>query len=111
MLILHLVTFKEVLTLSKSKRRLLVILLCLILIFTPLYIYSHSTPERAIRSMLFYSGHFKSAFTTEIYKLGNDPDYGEQYSCRSPKVGPQHITLYKSEIGLWHINRSGSGEG
>ena len=69
----------------------------------------HSTPERLIRCDLFFNGHPIGAFTTDVYKLKIDSQYGQMYSCKNPIIGPYNYSFIKKN-GLWYINHAGTGE-
>ncbi|WP_234123780.1 hypothetical protein [Clostridium hydrogenum] len=75
-----------------------------------IYIFCHSTPERAIREDLFKQGYFIGAFNTKIYKSRYDEQYGQSYSCKQPVIGPDFYSVTK-ENGLWYINHDGTGGG
>lgn len=80
-------------------------------VLTCLYCFAHSTPERAIRANLLEDGYFVKAFTTEVYKNYLDPQYGQKYSCRNPRVGVDHYSCVKEFGVLWYVNPYGTGEG
>ena len=78
--------------------------------FAGAYLFCHSTPERVIRSDLFFEGHIIGAFNTDVYKGGVDLQYGQFYVCRNPAIGPDQYTLIEKN-GLWYINLNGTGGG
>lgn len=96
----------------RPKRIILSILIIVILLLgtSMAYIFCHSTPQMAIRTELFGEGHFISAFTTHIHKIGVDSDYGQFYACRKPAVGADHYAFIKKN-GFWYINWQGTGGG
>jgi len=79
-------------------------------VFLGTYLFSHSRPERSLRSSLFFDGHFIGALTTDIYKGEMDSQYGQFYSCRNPKIGPSECSFIKKQV-FWYINWNGTGEG
>lgn len=88
----------------------LIIFIIIVLAFVGIYLFSHSTPERSVRSNLFFNGHLIAAFTTDIYKANIDLQYGQFYACKNPAIGPDHYTFIKKN-GLWFINWNGTGGG
>jgi hypothetical protein len=84
--------------------------LVIIVVFVGTYLFRHSTPERLIRSNLFFIGYFISAFTTDIYKAEIDSQYGQFYACKNPAIGPDRYAFIR-ENGLWYINWNGTGGG
>jgi hypothetical protein len=87
-----------------------VIILIVALIFIGGYLYIHATPERLIRSNLFFNGYFTTAFTTDIDKTNIDMQYGQFYACKNPAIGPDHYAFIRKN-GLWYINWNGTGGG
>lgn len=82
----------------------------IVIVIIGTYLFCHSTPERLIRTDLFLKGHFTDAFTTEIYKVGVDAQYGQFYSCKNPAIGPDFYSFNKKN-GIWYINWAGTGGG
>jgi hypothetical protein len=95
--------------LLKSRKKI-IIFLVIIAVFVGTYLFRHSTPERLVRSNLFFKGYFISAFTTDIYKAEIDSQYGQFYACKNPAIGPDRYAFIK-ENGLWYINWNGTGGG
>lgn len=96
-----------------------IILLCIVLLtlYTAFDIYSHSTIERAIRTDLFLKGYFVKAFKTEIFERPiSDTQYGAQYFCNNPAIGPDSYDIdykysYLGKVKYWYINWAGTGGG
>lgn len=93
-----------------KKVKYIIILFSIILISIVFYLFCHSSPKRLIRTDLFIKGHIIGAFTTNIYELQYDSQYGELYSCKNPAIGPDHYA-FKKKNGLWYINLDGTGGG
>jgi len=97
-------------SLLKCIKKFIISFIVIIVVFLGTYLFSHSTPERAIRSSLFFNGHFIGALTTEVYKAEMDSQYGQFYSCKNPRIGQYEYSFIKKN-GLWYINWNGTGEG
>lgn len=59
-------------SLLKSIKKVLISFVIIVIMFVGVYLFSHSTPERLIRTDLFLNGHIIGAFTTDIYKAQID---------------------------------------
>ncbi|WP_246615548.1 hypothetical protein [Clostridium thailandense] len=94
----------------KALRNGIISCITTIVVFTGMYLFCHSTPERLIRTDLFFTGHLIGAFTTDVFKNGMDLQYGQFYSCKNPGIGPDHYAFFKKN-GFWYINRNGTGGG
>ncbi|WP_160689205.1 hypothetical protein [Clostridium sp. C2-6-12] len=87
------------------------ILLSLITVFFIItYIFCHSTPERSIKSYLFFNGYSVNAFITEVY-MCNDDSFAGKYYCKNPGIGPDSIAVKKSNFELWYVDLQNSGGG
>ena len=94
----------------KSIKNVIISFIAIVMVFLGAYLFNHSTPERLIRSNLFFNGHFIGALTTEVYKGEIDSQYGQFYFCKNPRIGPYKYSFIKKN-GLWYINWNGTGEG
>lgn len=81
-----------------------------------LYLFCHSTPERVIRTDLFFARHhFIDAFRTQIneYPVRYKPDIA-RYTCRNPSIGPDFYSIdykYLGQFKFWYIYWPGTGGG
>lgn len=92
-------------------KRILMFCICFLLIFSLLFLFIHSTPERLIRADLFMKGHIFDAFKTQIVMSRIDKQYGKNYSSRNPSIGPEYYDIDQGFWGLWFINHNGTGGG
>lgn len=74
------------------------------------YLFSHSTPERAIRTYLFFDGYLTKAFITEVF-MSNEAPWKGKYYCKNPGIGPDFIAVEKGDLGLWYVDLKHSGGG
>lgn len=84
-----------------------IIIVCLLIIA----IYSHSTPERSIRTYLFFHGHPVECFKTTVFKSREDSQYGKQYSCKNPGIGFDFFSCKKILGFIWVVDKENSGGG
>lgn len=75
-----------------------------------IYLLSHSTPERSIRTYLFFDGYLAKALQTDVYMSNRTPEKGKYY-CKNPGIGPDFIAVEKSNLGLWYVDLKNSGGG
>lgn len=87
-----------------------IIFFIVVLIFAWGYLFSHSTPERSIRTYLFFDGYLAKAFITDVY-MSNDESWKNKYYCKNPGIGPDFIAVEKSNLGLWYVDLKNSGGG
>jgi hypothetical protein len=88
----------------------LLILIIVVVAFIGTYLFSHSTPERSIRTYLFFDGYLTKAFRTEVHMSSEVPWKGKYY-CTNPGVGPDFIAVDKGNLGLWYVDLKHSGGG
>lgn len=74
------------------------------------YVFCHSTPERSIKSYLFFDGYFANAIITEVC-MHSDPHFNGKYYCKNPGIGPDSIAVKKSDFELWYVDLQNSGGG
>ena len=80
------------------------------------YLFCHSTPERVIRTDLFFvRHHFVDAFRTKIseYPIRYKPDIA-RYVCKDPAIGPDFYSVdykYLGKFKFWYIYWPGTGGG
>jgi hypothetical protein len=97
--------------------RIVVTCVFIIALYVGLDIFTHSTIERTIRTNLFSQGYIFKAFKTEIYKRPiPDSQYGTQYFCANPAIGPDSYKIdmrykYFGKIKYWYVNPAGTGGG
>ncbi|WP_294406192.1 hypothetical protein [uncultured Clostridium sp.] len=73
-----------------------------------LFLFAHSTPERAIRLNLIFDGYIVSAFKTEIILSNEDPWKGKYY-CINPGIGADFYSVKKVFLNLWFVDIEKSG--
>jgi hypothetical protein len=83
----------------------------IIILFVVLFVFSHSTPQRAIRTNLIFKGYPVKALQTEVYKSAIDIQYGQFYSCKNPGIGSDFYSCKKVIFGLWFIDWTKTGGG
>lgn len=88
----------------------LLILVIMVVAFIGTYFLSHSTPERSIRTYLFFDGYLTKAFITEVH-MSNEAPWKGKYYCKNPGIGPDFIAVKKGDLGLWHVDLKHSGGG
>lgn len=94
-----------------KKFKVLAKLVLTIIVLFGLYIFVHSSPERVVREYLIGQGYFIKAFETEVYKSSVSPEYGQQYSCKNPGIGPDFFTFKRGFLNLYFTNHDGTGGG
>ena len=82
----------------------------IIILAVVLFVFSHSTPQRAIRTSLIKDYPIK-ALQTEVYKSDTDIQFGQRYSCKNPGIGSDFYTCKKGIVGLWFIDWTKTGGG
>lgn len=80
------------------------------MVFIGSYLFCHLTPEKAIRTDLFFSGYIVGALKTEVF-ISNEAPWKDRYFCKNPGIGPDFIAVRKGELGLWYIDYKNSGGG
>lgn len=75
------------------------------MVFAGIYLFCHLTPERAIRTDLFFRRYIIGALKTEI------SPWKDKYFCKNSGIGSDFIAVRKGELGLWHIDYKNSGVG
>lgn len=85
--------------------------LVLVFLLVGIFLFCHSTPERTIRTYLFFDGHMIDSIRTEVFPGRIDLQYGEQYCTKNPAIGPDFISVDKGVMGLWFVNKKTSGGG
>lgn len=93
---------------KSTKKFILFSLIAVFFIIT--YVFCHFTPERSIKTYLFFNGYFASAFITEVY-MHNTPPFNGKYYCKNPGVGPDSIAVKKSNFDIWYVDLQNSGGG
>ena len=87
-----------------------IIFVVIILASAGSYLFCHSTPDKSIRTYLFFNGYLVKALKTEIYMSNGTPWKGKYY-CKNPGIGPDFIAVEKSNLGLWSVDLKNSGGG
>lgn len=85
-----------------------IIFVIIVLTFAGSYLFSHSTPERSIRTYLFFDGYLAKALKTEVC-MSNETPWKDKYYCKNPGIGPDFIAVEKSNLGLWYVDVKNSG--
>lgn len=88
----------------------IVFLIIAVGVFIETYLFSHSTPERSIKTYLFFDGYLTKAFITEVY-MSNEVPWMGKYYCKNPGIGPDFIAVEKGDLGLWYVDLKHSGGG
>lgn len=91
-----------------KKRLLLFLTLCIFSIF--LFLFAHSTPERALKWNLIFHGYIVNGFNTEVYISNEDPWKGKYY-CVNPSIGSDFYSVKKGVFNLWFVDLENSGGG
>ena len=92
----------------KQKNKVALIILGLVFLSICFYSICHSTPQRAIRTNLFFNGYVIKALKTEICVSNEDPWVG-MYYCINPPIGSDFYAVKKDNLGFWHIDYKKSG--
>lgn len=87
-----------------------IIFVIIILAFVGSYLFCNSTPEKSIRTYLFFNGYLAKALKTDIY-MSNETPWKGKYYCKNPGIGPDFIAVEKSNLGLWYVDLKNSGGG
>ncbi|MFT8352025.1 hypothetical protein [Clostridium saccharoperbutylacetonicum] len=87
-----------------------IIFVIIVLAFAGSCLFSHSTPEKSIRTYLFFNGYLAKALKTDIY-MSNETPWKGKYYCENPGIGPDFIAVEKSNLGLWYVDLKNSGGG
>jgi hypothetical protein len=87
-----------------------IIFVIIVLAFSGSYLFCNSTPEKSIRTHLFFNGYLAKALKTDIY-MSNEIPWKGKYYCENPGIGPDFIAVEKSNLGLWYVDLKNSGGG
>lgn len=98
-----------------KKTRNKTIISLIVIVFCSLYLFIHSSPERVIRSSLFFQHYFVDSFKTHIVE---DPigftNHSTRYYCVDPGIGPDRYNIEFKYIGkfkLYYIDWKHTGGG
>lgn len=94
----------------KSIKKGIIFSIITVVILSGTYLFSHSTPERSIRTYLFFHGYLTKALRTEIC-MSNESPWKGKYYCKNPGIGPDFIAVKKTNLGLWYVDLKNSGGG
>lgn len=89
-------------------KRVAIFLIIAVVILSGTYLFSHSNPERAIRTYLFLDGYLTKAFITEV-SISDEVPWKGKYYCKNPGIGPDFIAAEKKDLGLWYVDLEHSG--
>ncbi|NRT32535.1 hypothetical protein BJV38_004881 [Clostridium beijerinckii] len=83
------------------------IILC---IFTScIFLFAHSTPQRAIRLHLLFDGYITDAFRTEILISNEEKPWKGKYYCINPSIGADFYAVKEGYLNLWFVDAENSG--
>jgi hypothetical protein len=90
-------------------KKLVILFFTLCIFSISLFLFGHSTPERAIRSKLLFDGYIINGFKTEIYISNEERPWKGKYYCANPPIGADFYAVKKGFLNLWFVDIENSG--
>ena len=91
-------------------KKLLICFLALCIFSISMFLFTHSTPERAVKSNLIFDGYVIDGFKTEIC-ISNESPWKGKYYCANPSIGADFYSVKKGILNLWFVDIENSGGG
>jgi hypothetical protein len=90
-------------------KKLLILFFTLCIFSISLFLFAHSTPERAIRLNLLFDGYIVDGFKTEIRLSNEERPWKGKYYCINPSIGVDFYAVKKGFLNLWVVDSENSG--
>lgn len=90
-------------------KKLIIFFLTLCIFFVSLFLFIHSTPQRAIRLNLLCDGYIIDGFRTEILISNEERPWKGKYYCVNPSIGLDFYAVKKGFLNLWFVDSENSG--